>query len=212
LPTLAVVLPDPLEPSTLFIEFLIDASSGMMQPWTQNTEPKLASIQRVLPVLWQSNAGAMNIGLRAYGHHRSSTDPRSCDDVELLRPVRRWAPNDLITSLFSLRAQGLDSSTTALRDAYGDFQYKPGRLNALIFLAEGGDTCGGNPLSIIEAQKEIGVVLPVFVVALEPEASSRSGLQSIATQSGGQYFEVNNPSQLYETLYAIIEALIKAAP
>jgi len=63
-----------------------------------------------------------------------------------------------------------------------------------------------------EAQKEIGVVLPVFVVALEPEASSRNELQSLATQSGGQFFEVHNPSELYETLNAIIEALMKAAP
>ncbi len=208
-----VTAPPPLtKPSTLYVEYLIDASSGMMQPWTQNTEPRLASIQRVLPTLWQSDAVAMHTGLRAYGHHRSSTDPKTCDDVELLRPVRQWAPNDLIASLFTLRAQGLDSSTTALRDAFGDFQYQPDRLNAVIFLTEGGDTCGGDPLSIIEAQKEIGVVLPTFVVALEPEASDRSGLQNIATQSGGQYFEVFNPSELYETLNAIIEALVKAAP
>ena len=202
----------PSAPSTLYIEYIIDASSGMMQPWTQSTEPKLASLQRALFTLWQNSASQANIGLRAYGHRHPSTDSQTCSDVELLLPIRHWDADTLTTKLFGIQAQGLDSMAEALRYAFGDFQYKPDRLNAVILLTEGGDNCGGDPLSILEAQKEIGIQLPIYVIGLEPDAGEAPGLKQIAEASGGAYYEVYKTSDIYSVLSQLTEYLVAQRP
>ena len=202
----------PAAPSSLYIEYIIDASSGMMQPWKQSTEPKLASLQRALFTLWQNTASEANIGLPAYGHRHPSTDSQTCTDVELLLPIRHWDADTLTTKLFGIQAQGRDSMAEALRYAFGDFQYKPDRLNAIILLTEGGDNCGGDPLSILEAQKEIGIQLPIYVIGLEPDAQEVSGLKQIAEASGGAYYEVYKTSDIYSVLSQLIEYLVAQRP
>lgn len=208
-PTIAI---QAQQPSTVYVEYIIDGSSGMMKPWTQSTEPKLASIQRILPTFWQATATETNNGLRAYGHRYPSTNNQTCTDEELLLPIRQWDSNTLITGLYKIQAQGLDSMSEALRYAFGDFQFKTDRFNAIILLTEGGDTCGGNPLDIIAAHKEIGVQLPIYVIALEPSNNDIPPLESIAQESGGVYYEVYKASDIYNSLTQIEQLLLSQKP
>lgn len=197
--------PTPAAVRDIYIEYLIDASNGMMQPWRDGSEPKFASVQRVLPVHWQFVAPEAHLGLRVYGHRYPATDSQSCSDVELLLPIQQWTAQQMTDALLQIAARGMDCQARALSEAYGDFQFVKGRRNAVILISEAGDTCGGNPLQVVQSYLETGITLPIHVVALEPDAQHQTEFQSISRKSGGRYFEVHNAQQLYDTLGEIVK-------
>jgi len=196
--------------SDVYVEYIIDASNGMMQPWQTSSEAKFSTLQRVLPVHWNYVAPQAHIGLRTYGHRYQVTDERSCSDIELLLPIGQWNAQQLTEKLFTLRAKGMDALAQSLSEAYGDFQFTSDRRNGMILITEGGDTCGGDPTAVVQTFVEAGIRLPIYVIALEP--TMNSSLVSIAEASRGDYYEVHDAQSLYDALAEAIQRISIQTP
>lgn len=195
--------PEMSEASNLYVEYIVDASNGMMTAW-DGQSTKLRAVQEALTRHWQQLGTAPHIGLRVYGHRRHATDADSCQDVELLAPIAANHFEKLFAALQSLQARGMDCRGEALRQALTDFEYRSGRVNALVLIAEGADTCGDDPVQVVSAQHEVGVDLPVYVINL---TNSQYELGNIAYSSGGQYFEALDIVTLDRVLAVIAQNL-----
>ena len=191
----------------IYVEYVLDGSSGMAAPFGSEGGAKLLVAQQALVRHWQALGPSVHMGLRAYGHRYSATDGATCQDIELLASVQVGRMEALVSELQTVQARGLDSLAEALRETVADFKHVPDRVNAIILLSDGGDTCGGAPLQVVEAQRETGLDLPIYVVGLDVEAGQRDELIAIADASDGRYYDASNVAEIDQALSAISQLL-----
>lgn len=196
-----------VEAGNVYVEYILDASSGMLSPWAGEQETRLESAKRALFEHWQRLDPATGVGFRVYGHRLHATDAATCADVELISAPQHGDLQALVDVLEGVQAQGKDSLAEALRQAFGDFEFMPGRTNALVVISDGGDTCGGDPLLVLQSQRDTGVALPVYVVGLDVEASQAAVLKQIAELSGGRYYDVTGIEALHTALTGLAQVL-----
>jgi serine/threonine-protein kinase len=192
-----------LQPGNTHVEYIVDGSSGMAAPLGGEGGSRLLLAQQALVRHWQALGPAVHVGLRAYGHRTAATDSATCQDVELLAAVQAGRLELLVSRLQTVQARGLDSLAEALRQTVADFEYGPERVNAVVLVSDGGDTCGGGPLAVVEAQRETGISLPIYVVGLEVEPGQREELVAIAQASGGRYYDAADATELDQALVDI---------
>ena len=191
----------------VYVEYLIDGSSGMAAPWGSGGGAKLLIAKQALVRHWQALSPSVHVGLRAYGHRYSATDSATCQDVELLASVQAGRLEMLVEKLQTVQARGLDALAEALRETVADFEHMSDRVNAIILFSDGGDTCDGAPLQVVEAQRETGINLPIYIVGLDVEAGQKDELIAIADASDGLYYDVTNVAELDQALSDISRLL-----
>ena len=120
------------------------------------------------------------------------------------RPVE-----SLVDLLNNVRARGMSPLHRALLEAAGDFQFAPGRTNALVLIADGGDNCGEDPCQTVRFQRDGGIRYPIYVVGLGVEAAGRESLACLAQVSGGVYREAANHTELVEALEAFQNDILR---
>ena len=196
-----------VEPGIVYVEYLIDGSSGMAGPLASGEGAKLLLAQQALLRHWQALDPSTRMGLRAYGHRYSATDSATCQDVELLASIQSGRLEMLVGKLQTVQARGLDSLAEALRETLADFEHRPDRVNAIVLFSDGGDTCGGSPLQVVEAQRETGINLPIYVVGLDVEAGQKDGLVAITDASDGLYYNAASVAELDQALSDISRLL-----
>ena len=195
----APVIPT-VAPGIIYVEYIVDGSSGMAAPLGSEAGTKLLVAQQALVQHWQALGPSANIGLRAYGHRNNATDANTCQDMELLAHVQAGRLEFLVSKLQTVQAKGRDSLAEALRETAADFEYVAERVNAVVLLTDGGDTCGGAPLSVVEVQRETGLYLPVYVVGLGVDAGQKDELGAIADASDGLYYDASSVAELEQAL------------
>ena len=195
-----------LPPSTVYIEYVLDGSNSMVSSLS-GSRARLDVARTALIRHWQSLPTQPNIGLRAFGHRRPAVDTASCLDTEKLVPLGQGQIEPLISTLSALTPQGMSPLATALREASGDLSPAPGRADALILVADGGDNCGENPEQMIGNQREVGLRFPIYIAGLAVDEATRQELSRIAVLTGGQYHDVANEEQLVQTLDAFVQQI-----
>ncbi len=193
-------------PSTVYIEYVLDASNSMVSSLSGG-RAKLDVARAALIRHWQSLPMQPNIGLRAFGHRRPAVDTASCLDTERLVPLGQGQIEPLISTVSALTPQGMSPLAAALREASGDLSPAPGRADALILVADGGDNCGENPEQMIGNQREVGLRFPIYIAGLAVDEAARQELSRIAALTGGQYRDVTNEEQLVQTLDAFVQQI-----
>ena len=191
----------------IYVEYILDGSSGMAASLGSEGASKLLVAQQALVLHWQAIDPSVHVGLRAYGHRYSATDAATCPDVELLERIQVGRLEMLVSQLQTVQARGLDSLAEALRDTVADFDHVPDRVNAIVLLSDGGDTCGGDPLGVVDSQRELGIQLPIYVVGLEVEAGLKEELFTIASASDGRYYDASSAAELDQALADIAQLL-----
>ena len=194
-PEIAVV-----EGGSIYVEYILDGSSGMAAPLGGDGGSRLLVAQQALVRHWQAIDPSVHVGLRAYGHRSSATDSATCQDVELLASIQVGRLEMLVEQLQTVQARGLDSLAEALLETVADFNHVPDRVNAVVLLSDGGDTCGGDPLSVVESQRETGLTLPIYVVGLNVDGGENDGLTAIADASDGRYYDASSAAELDQAL------------
>jgi hypothetical protein len=207
----ATVSPDTPLPSDVYVEYLLGASNTMMQPLTGN-QTKLGAARSALAQHWGELRTQPNAGLRAYGHRRSAADGASCLDTELLVPIAQGHLAQMAGLLPALSARGMAPLNQALVEASADFTFTPGRANALILIADGGDSCDADACQTVKTHQEVGIGYPIYVAGLVPNGQARQQLTCIATASGGQYREAANEAELVQALDAFLSEIAASAP
>lgn len=94
----------------------------------------------------------LNVGFRIYGHEGSNSEadrPVSCRATELLVPLDGVDKPALLEQVEAAEPTGWTPLALALESEAGDFT--PGGesvTNAIIMIADGEETCGGDPCEV----------------------------------------------------------------
>ena len=201
--------PSPLPPpadlgtSNLYVEYILDASGSMNESLPDGTV-KLAVAQKLLTQRLQAFRPETHIGLRAYGHrvHYEQTE-ESCQDIELIAPVEVGQLPVIVTWLQNFQAQGMTPLAQSIREALNDFAYDPARINTIVMLSDGIETCEGDPCGLVRELKVEGVNFTIHVIGLDVDEPTRQQLKCIADAGEGTYHDARSEEELDAALEAI---------
>jgi len=185
------------------IEYLVSSANSMLQSW--DGQSKQEAVQVGLADHWANFTGAdAGVGfiLRVFGSQYNAADSlASCRDTQLLAgPVSQ--PEGFAALLSRTEARGLTPLAEALYAALGDFG--PQQKKRLVLITDSGDTCGQDPcIWAVTQYRDAGVVMPIDVLDL----GGNSQLDCLSTESGGQYFSIQNYAELTQALQQIQQGI-----
>ncbi|MCP4348868.1 MAG: SH3 domain-containing protein [Desulfobacterales bacterium] len=169
--------------------FIIDASASMDGQLGDKT--KIDSVKNVLTQLAKELPDGQNIGLTVFGGSQKG----DCKDVKGLIPLSRINKKVFIEQVQNITPMGMTPLSLALqRTAEKLKKIKP--LTTIILIADGQDTCMGDPCELVGklGAKKIKSVINVIGLGIpEPE---KEQLSCIARDSGGIYFSAKNIGEL----------------
>ena len=201
----ALNLQDPKGVSNLYIEYILDASGSMLETLSDGV-PKRDAAKEFLIEHLLTFAPETHFGLRSYGHRLKWQDDQkaSCDDIELVAPIEIGQLMTISEWLQDFDTLGMTPLHAAVEQALDDFETSdPNRLNNLILISDGIETCAGDPCGMVEIAKRSGVNFTIHVVGLAVDDQTRSQLSCIAGEGGGVYYDVFSTEELRQALLDI---------
>ena len=188
--------------STLYIEYILDASGSMLERLGGRSKPAVA---REVPAgHLRDQPIDTNFGLRACGHRVHYTETtKSCQDIELVAPVQSGQGERIAVWLAGMQAQGMSPIGLSLRQAAADFEMGTGRDNRIVLISDGKETCGIDPCQEVAALQRQGLQIVVHVIGLNLDAEARAQLQFVARQAGGKYLDARTPQELLDALLQV---------
>ena len=205
----ALNLQDPKGVSNLYIEYILDASGSMLQLLSDGI-PKRDAAKEYLIEHLLTFAPETHFGMRAYGHRLRWQDDKeaSCDDIELVAPIEIGQLASISGWLQDFETLGMTPLHASVEQALEDFDTSDSsRLNNLILISDGIETCAGDPCHLVELAKREGVNFSIHVVGLAVDAETRAQLTCIADEGGGVYYDVFSSEDLQLALRAIQEEI-----
>jgi formylglycine-generating enzyme required for sulfatase activity len=166
--------------------------------------PKIEVAQCVLTEHMRSFRPETNIGLRVYGHRLpyQQTD-ESCQDIELIAPPEKGQMERIASWLQDFTVQGMTPLAASLELAKDDFIYDASRINSIVMLSDGIETCGGDPCRLVEDLKAEGINFTIHVIGLDVNDPTRQQLSCIAEAGDGTYHDAHSQQELNTALGAV---------
>ena len=195
--------------SNLYVEYIIDASDSMTETLSDGSV-KLAVAKDLLREHIAAFKPETNIGLRAYGHRVPyQQEAESCQDIELVAAPKAGQLESIATWLANFQALGMTPLAASLQQAVNDFIFDPARINSVVVLSDGLETCGGDPCRLVESLKARGINFTVHVIGLNVDNQAREQLSCVAKSGGGQYFDARTAQDVGKVLSVVESSLTK---
>ena len=194
--------------TNVYIEYILDASGSMMELLPDGTLKRDVATE-VLTARLDSFPPEVNIGLRAYGHRldwKGQTEG-SCKDIELIAPVQTGQLERIATWLQDYPAKGMTPLAESIRQAIKDFTVDPSRVNTIVLISDGMETCEGDPCTLTSELKLQGINFRLHVVGLNVDAETREQLSCIADAGEGIYRDAKTAKELNQAFVAIEEQI-----
>lgn len=121
-------------------------------------------------------------GLITFGRQ----DRSDCSDIELLVKPEQDSLKTLLNTLNKIRPLGKSPIAGALE--FIGKQVSSERINFVILLTDGIESCEGNPVAAAQALRQNSAIKAVHTVVLDKTANDINILQNIAKASGGTCF------------------------
>jgi serine/threonine protein kinase len=200
----------PVGLSTTYIEYILDASGSMLQPFDGKTRLQVA--QDVLKARLSALPPNTQVGLRVYGHRipYQGREAESCKDIELVVPIRANGAQDIIAWLPTMQALGMTPMSASIQQAANDFTFEPGRKNFIVLISDGQETCGEDPATVVKYLREIGIDFSIHVIGLDVDAQTAAQLKGISDAAGGVYYDAKSAAQLDSALDNIDQSILTA--
>ena len=203
----ALNLQDPKGVSNLYIEYILDASGSMLDLLSDGVAKRDAAKEVLIEHLL-TFPPETHFGLRAYGHRLKWEDDKeaSCQDIELVAPIEIAQLTEIADWLQDFETLGMTPLHASVEQGLEDFDTSdPARLNNLILISDGIETCAGDPCRMVELAKREGVNFNIHVVGLAVDGPTRAQLSCIADEGGGVYYDVLSSEDLQAALQAIAD-------
>lgn len=186
--------------SNLSVEYILDASGSMNELLPDGVRKADAAKER-LTLSLKTYRPEASVGLRVYGH-RVSLDQQaeSCQNIELVAPVAPGYQGKMINWLENYQAFGMTPIHSALQYAVGDFPTDSQRLNSVVLISDGMETCGGDPCEFVRQMQSQGIRFVLHVIGLNVDDPTREQLICIAQAGGGLYQDANSSQALQNAL------------
>ncbi|MCB0205995.1 MAG: PD40 domain-containing protein [Anaerolineae bacterium] len=189
--------------SNVFIEYILDASGSMTETLSDGST-KIDVAQRVLTDHMRSFRPETNISLRVYGHRLPyQQTAESCQDIELIAPPEKGQMERIVGFLQDFTVQGMTPLAASLEQAKDDFVYDASRINSIVMLSDGIETCSGDPCQLVEELKAEGINFTIHVIGLDVDDPTRQQLSCIAEVGNGTYHDARNQEDLNAALSAV---------
>ena len=189
-----------------FVLFMVDASGSMSQKLEGQMKMDIAkdAITSVLNEIPDS----VPMGLRAYGHYfdRNKTDDENCLASELLVPIEKGTKLKIIQKVYNLSPRGHTPIAYSLSKAPEDFPHFDAE-RIIILVSDGKETCGGDPIAVINDLKRRGFKFVVHTVGFDVDEETRRQLKGISDASGGKYMDAGNAQELGESLKTVTKEI-----
>ncbi len=198
----------PVGLSTTYIEYILDASGSMLQ--TMQGKTRLQIAQEVLTARLNALPANTQVGLRVYGHRIpfQNREEESCQDIELVVPIRANGAESIIAWLPGMQALGMTPMSESIRRAANDFTFEAGRRNFIVLISDGQETCGEEPASVVQYLREIGIDFAIHVIGLDVDAQTAGQLSRIADVGGGVYYDARSQEDLDNALGNINDTIL----
>jgi hypothetical protein len=180
-----VIAPPPED----YVEIILDLSGSMLE--TAEGETKLSIAKRVLNEFLIETPINARVGFRTYSGHRLS-NAEGCRDTSLLVPIGPDSKAIIRASLEPLQAAGTTPIGYSLEEAAKDFKVEPGRINTILLISDGEETCGGDAVALIKKLDAQGFRLRVDVIGFFVDAQTEAFLRTISSSAKGKYHSVDS--------------------
>jgi Ca-activated chloride channel family protein len=184
---------------------VLDASGSMWGKVEGRTKVEIAreSIARLMKA-WNPD---IELGLMAYGHRRKD----DCGDIELILPVGRHSPEDVVNAVNRLNAKGKTPLSAAVKKAAEILRYSQERAT-VILISDGIETCGMDPCAVAEELEQAGVAFTAHVIGFDLKKEELADLQCLAEGTGGMFIEAVDAASLTKALTTVEESVATAPP
>ena len=195
--------------SNLYVEYIIDASGSMTETLADGSV-KLAVAKDLLKEHIAAFKPETNIGLRAYGHRVPyHQEAESCQDIELVAAPKAGQLETIAKWLSNFQAFGMTPLASSLQQAVSDLVFDPARINSVVVLSDGIETCGGDPCRLVESLRARGINFTVHVIGLNVDGQARDQLSCVAKSGGGTYQDATTAPDVERALGAIRSTVTK---
>lgn len=193
--------------------FILDSSNSMNKPFGENTRIEVA--KDALSNLLSSLPGSEDVGLLVYGHRiNKDNQVESCKDIEMLFPLQVFSDTTrelMVQALKNIVAQGMTPLADSLVAAANELALLP-EPGTIVLVSDGEGNCGGQQDIVASMLSTMDPPITLQVVGLGIDSTARATLTSMAEQTGGKYWPVEDASGLLEALLLAVAPREEVAP
>ncbi len=186
------------------IEIVFDASSSMND--ANGGVKKLDVAKQALTTIAGQISSDSRVGLRIFGKTPVRENIReSCTDSQLVNPIGPFQKDQMVASVLSIQSYGMTALGYSLEQAGKDFSAAPDIKKTIILLSDGEETCGKDPLQVIEALKAQGIQFTIHAIGFDASEAAKGQLKKLAEMTSGTYREARDASELQKSLQEVAE-------
>lgn len=185
------------------VAIILDAS-GSMHARLSNGETRMVAAQRAVKGVAAMVAPQAQLGLRLYGA-RSPAKDKNCEDSHVavaFAPAETLGPA-IQKAVDGARAQGYTPIAYSLEQAANDFPASA-KQKVIVLVSDGKETCKGDPVLTAKALAAKGIT--IHAIGFVADSAAQMQLKSIASSSGGSYFDAPAGTELPEVLKSALNA------
>jgi hypothetical protein len=187
------------------IEFILDISGSMNK--AVGGETQIASLRKAMASVLPTIPDGTFVAVRFYGHRVEQTDKtQSCLDTELATPFAPIQREAILAKVNDLNPKGYTPIAYSLGQAKGDFDKTREADKTIILMTDGEETCGGDPVAVINQMKAEGFNVTIHTVGFNVDDITRNQLKGIATAGGGTFYDAKGTHGLQTALQEATQA------
>lgn len=205
----SALLPSIASASTEIL-FVLDSSGSMKEKIAGQEKIDLAKAALVKNA--ESISEGNSAALRVFAHRVDQANKSaSCQDTELLIPFGPPSTAQIQSNLGRAQPKGYTPLAYTLEQAPKDFSVQAEAEKVIIVLSDGEETCGGDPVAVVQKLRAQGFNVTVHTVGFDVDAKTRAQLEAIAKAGGGSYFDAKDAVALQSSLEeATKQAIVKS--
>lgn len=187
------------------IDFILDVSGSMNK--VVGGESQIESARKALANALASVPAGGNVALRVYAHRVPQTKKEeSCKDTELFVPMGPANVDLLKTKVATLTPLGYTPIAYSLEQSRNDFDLTREANKVIILISDGEETCGGDPIAVINKLKADGFNVTINAIGINPDEATQKLLRAIADAGGGKYYDANGAQGLLDAVKQATQA------
>jgi len=180
---------------------LIFDASGSMAGTVQGVRKIDAAKEAVRDFVMKLTGTKVNVSVIVYGHRGDNSERNkalSCEGIEELYTFGEASGPKIEATLRGFEPTGWTPIADSLEEVasilapYNSDAYD----NSIVLISDGLETCGGDPVGVLEAIKRDGLSVTANVIGFDVTDTDSQSLRAIADVTGGNYFDVKDKADL----------------
>ncbi len=196
-PLILLILLFPASGSCAGLLFILDGSASMAGE--SPGQPRIEAVKSAVAETLSTLPPDTRTGVMVFGHRR----PGDCRDVEMIHAPAPLDRRRILAKLDRMAPVGMTPLALSLRRAGGALKGIRGPVS-LVVVADGQDTCLGDPCAAARDLKRRFPAVSVEVIGFQVDPAERPRLACVAQSGGGRYVEADDEPALRSALARLV--------